>query len=90
MAGDWSSVGRVGGDIGIIQPDIGDTWVERDKVTARWPEGRVSITDVFPFVGKDEPPRPVERVAIVYQATGAREALSIVDLRKRFVFGRKA
>lgn len=89
MAGEWSRVGNLSPDIDV-QPAIGDTWVDRHFLEQSWPVGRVSITDVLPFTPKDEAPKPVERVTIEYQQTGARESMPVAELRRRFAFRRKA
>jgi hypothetical protein len=88
MGGEWARVGSLAGE--AVEPGIGDVWVDKRYVEHAAPEGRVSISDTLPFVGKDEPPKRVERVIVYYHATGAREGLSIEELRKRFVFRRKA
>lgn len=87
MGGEWARVGQLAGE--AIEPAIGDVWVDKRYVEAPWPNGRANVTDVLPFVPKDSPPRPVERVCVMF-TDGRHEWMSIADLRKRFVFRRKA
>lgn len=87
MGGEWSRVGQLAGE--AMDPAIGDVWVEKKLAEAPWPTGRATVTDTFPFTPADQPPRRVERVCLMY-VSGARESLSIEELRKRFAFRQRA
>ena len=87
MAGEWSRVGSLAGT--VVEPSIGDVWVDKLYAEAAFPTGRVFIADVLPFPVKDAPPPPVEKVCIEHHG-GSREWLTIKELRERFAFRRKA
>ncbi len=85
---DWTPLNQIDTGEATPQPAIGDIWVDRRHL--KHPEkGYAWVTDTLPFTPKDAKPKPVERVCVEFTG-GRREWLTVGELRKRFMYRRRA
>jgi hypothetical protein len=80
--GDFTRAGDIESPV-AVPVQIGQIYIDREKLSQPYPIGRVWIVDVQPFDG--------EATKACIEATGGtREWLSVEDLRRRFKFRRAA